>query len=212
MAHMLRRTLVLALAMIVWGSGHAANLYRYENDEGKIVYDDRVPPDIVHKGYTVLSEEGRVVRVVPPQLTPQERKVRDAELARQKAERRRLEDRRASDKELLRLYKSVGDVKRARDRKLEALGGAIRLRRENLNRLLRQKSSVETHAGELERGGLPVSVEVMKNLRIVDEQIAEQHNEIESRERTQDAVRVQFEKDIARVKELLDRSARYTSS
>ena len=205
------RTLLI-LGLTVWTSGHA-DLYRYENDQGKLVYDHHVPPKFVHKGYTVLSEEGRVLRVVEPELSPEEKVVRNARVAAEEAEQRRLDDQRDNDKELLRLYKSVGDVERARDRKIRALQSAVDLTEENLNRLVKQKLSVETHAADLERGGLPVSEEVMENLRIIDEQIAERRQEIESRSREQDTIRAQYDRDMKRVRELLDRTApRYSSS
>lgn len=211
MARALRRTLVLTVVLLPWFGAHGANLYRYENDDGKIVYGQHVPPEFVHQGYTVLSEEGRVVRVVPRELTPAERKVRDAELALIEAEEQRLEERLDDDKELLRLYKSPDDVARARDRKLRALRGAIDVTLGNVDRLLKQKMSVEAHAAELERGGLPVSEAVMDNLRIIDEQIAEQRAEIDSRERQQNEVRARYDTNMARVKELLRRSGRYPS-
>lgn len=211
-AHAFPRALVLALALTSWASAYGANLYRYENDDGKIVYDQHVPPEYVHKGYTVLSEEGRVIKVVPRELTPAEKKIRDAELAKQEAEERRLEEQRATDKELMRLYRSVGDVERARKRKLRALDGAIAVRQENLDRLQKQKTSAETHAADLERGGLPVSEDLMENLRIIEGQIVKQREEIKEREEQRAQVSAQFDKDKARVKELLDRRARYTSS
>ena len=212
MSRAFRRTLVLVLGSALWVSGHA-DLYRYENDEGKIVYDHHVPPKFVHKGYTVLSEEGRVIRVVGPELTPAEKVVRDARVAAEKAKQRRLDDQRDNDIELLRLYKSVGDVERARDRKVRALQGAIDLIEENLKRLVRQKLKVESHAAALERGGLPVGNEVMENLRVIDQQIAERRAEIEARSREQDAVRADYDNDRERVRELLARAAmRYSSS
>ena len=36
--------------------------YKYENFDGVVVIDDSVPPELVHKGYTVLNAQGRVVR------------------------------------------------------------------------------------------------------------------------------------------------------
>jgi hypothetical protein len=149
---------------------------------------------------------------VAPELTPAEKVVRDARVAAEKTEQRRLDDQRDNDIELLRLYKSVGDVERARDRKVRTLQGAIDLTEENLSRLVKQKQNVETRAAGLERGGLPVSEEVMENLRVIDEQIVERRAEIEARSREQDAVRVEYDKDKERVSELLRRAARRYSS
>ena len=44
----------------------AAELYRYQNEDGITVVDRVIPGAYVSRGCEVLNESGQVVRVVPP--------------------------------------------------------------------------------------------------------------------------------------------------
>ena len=66
-------------AMLVVPGSLAANLYRYTNSQGVTVVDYQVPVEYVSKGYEILNTEGMVVRVVPRELTEEEKKVRNAQ-------------------------------------------------------------------------------------------------------------------------------------
>ena len=60
----------LLLSVLLPALAGAGELYRYVNDKGVIVLDRQgVPPEYIGKGYDVLSDQGRVVRVVPPAPT-----------------------------------------------------------------------------------------------------------------------------------------------
>ena len=66
--------LPLLLSVLLPALAGAGELYRYVNDKGVIVLDRQgVPPEYIGKGYDVLSDQGRVVRVVPPAPTAEER-------------------------------------------------------------------------------------------------------------------------------------------
>ncbi len=180
----------------------AAELYRYRDDNGVLVLDDSIPPKYAARGYTVLSPTGRVIRVVPRQLTPEEVAERDRQRAEEEAERRALAERYASDAELLRLYSSAEDLERARDRKLADIEALISTTRGNIQRLEIQKHNLEMRAAELERAGQEVSPELIDNMSAIDAQIREKESEIASRAREQDRVRQQFSEDLKRFRQL----------
>ena len=117
--------LPLLLSVLLPALAGAGELNRYVNDKGVIVLDRQgVPPEYIGKGYDVLSDQGRVVRVVPPAPTA--------------AERQRLQEEKAqatSDAQLLRLYSSLDDVDRARERTLTELDGAVEATFDHRDRL-----------------------------------------------------------------------------
>ncbi len=120
--------------------------YRYVNDKGVTVIDRLgVPPEYIEKGYQVVNDQGRVVRVVPPAPTAEERK----RMVEEKAKA-------SSDAQLLRIYTEVADVDRARDRKLAELDGVISVAQSNLNSLRTQQANLQATAAESERVGRPV--------------------------------------------------------
>ena len=103
------------------GSVTAAELYRYQNEDGITVVDWVIPAAYVSGGYEILNESGQVVRVVPPAKTDTEferdaaaARVQDAEAAAQAAQLER-------DTFLLRRYSTIQDIEAARDRLLREL-------------------------------------------------------------------------------------------
>lgn len=117
------------LAGMLVGAAAQAELYRYVDGNGGVVLSRHgVPAELIGNGYEVLSEQGRLLRVVPPAPTPAQR-----------VELRAREERAALDAKLLRLYSSVEDVERARLRKLAELDGLIDIAEANLQALQAQR-------------------------------------------------------------------------
>tara|TARA_B100001964_G_scaffold109970_1_gene122923 strand:- start:7725 stop:8012 length:288 start_codon:yes stop_codon:yes gene_type:complete len=80
---------MLMAMLIVLAPCAAAELYKYENEDGITVLDSYVPVRYVKNGYTTLSLDGRVIEVVPRALSEEEIRVRDSALAEQmEADRR----------------------------------------------------------------------------------------------------------------------------
>ena len=110
-------TLTLLLAPLTV----AANLYRYTNADGVTVVDYQVPAQFVGRGYEILNRDGVVVRVVPRELTDEEKKVLNAQQeleAAASAEEQRL---REWDESLLLRYSTVADIEAAKERALREL-------------------------------------------------------------------------------------------
>lgn len=160
--------LALLLGGVVQGAVQAAEasevlLYRYVDNRGVTVMDRQgVPPEYVGKGYQVLNAQGRVVQVVAP--APSAEQIRQAEAAKVQA---------GADAQLLRQYRSVDDVDRAKTRKLAEIDALIGVAQGNIQGLAVQQASLQGQAADLERGGRPVPqslVDQMSDLR--DQQTA----------------------------------------
>lgn len=145
-------------ALAVEPKGSSVEMYRYVDDKGGIVIDRQgVPPEYIGKGYEVLNDQGRVIRVVPPAPTAAEIQQRKADAARAN-----------SDAQLLRLYTSVGDVDLARDRKLIELDALSSVTKGNLQALKNQQAALQARAADQERAGrqVPADLEAqLANLR-----------------------------------------------
>ena len=188
---------ILAMAVLGIGatcaSGVHAELYRYVDDRGVTVLDRQgVPPEFVGKGYEVLNEQGRVLKVVPPAPTAEERAKRQARALQTTADRR-----------LLRLYASVGDVDRARTRKLAELDGLIGVANGNLQSLRLQESTLLAQAAEYERTGREVPANIVSQLKSISEEQAHLAKEIERHQQAREQAEKNFEADRARVETLL---------
>jgi hypothetical protein len=158
----------LLLIMLLPALAGAGELYRYLSDKGVVVLDRQgVPPQYIGKGYEVLDDQGRLLRTIPPAPTAEER----AKLDQAKLQA-------TSDTQLLRLYSSLEDVDRARERKLTELDAAIAAARGNLQSLRTQQANFQSQAAEQERAGRAVPESVLVQISNLKAEQASRLNDI----------------------------------
>ncbi len=185
------------LCSALWSSSllAATEMYRYIDERGVTVIDRLgVPPEHVARGYEVLNEQGRVIRVVPPAPSAEERQ----RLAEEKAKA-------SSDAQLLRIYSEVSDVDRARDRKLAELDGAIRVAESNLQSLRTQQGSLQAKAAEFERAGRQVPEHLLVQIENLKTEQAGVEKDIVRYRETRVSEEAAFAADRARLLELRGR-------
>jgi hypothetical protein len=190
---LIRCSLLLGLLLPVVAS--AVELYRYTDERGTTVLSRQgVPPEHIGRGYQVLNEQGRVIRVIPPAPTAEE-------LRRMQLEKARA----LSDVQLLRLYSTPEDVERARQRKLAELDGLIGVARGNLQSVRTQQGNLQSQAAEHERAGREVPAHLLAQ---IENQIAEQarlKSDIERYRALREQSNANFDADLDRLKQLTER-------
>ncbi|KIP96345.1 MULTISPECIES: hypothetical protein [Pseudomonas] len=187
----MRRTLWLGLLLPLWAS--ASEMYRYTNAQGITVIDRQgVPSEFIGKGYDVLNEQGRVVRVVPPAPTADEMKKLLADRERAK-----------SDTQLLRLYSSPEDVDRARARKLAELDGLIGVANGNLQSVRLQQANLQKQAADQERAGRQVPEQLLAQINGQRDEQVRLKKDIERHQAARKQAESSFAADRARVSELI---------
>lgn len=196
----MKRLITIALLLTVSTGALAANLYRYENDQGIMVINDTVPPEFVHKGYDIISPNGRLIERVPRALTAEE-------LAAKSAEDRAALDRAKqaeADKKLLTIFSSAADAERARDRKIEAIDVNINVTRGNILKLQGDFNTAQAQAAERERAGQKVPEYLVENMENLRRQIESAEASIIEREMEKEVIRKEYQKDIERLRYLLE--------
>ena len=196
--------LVLPLVAVQPALAKGTNLYRYTNAEGNIVVDYQVPPEYVKNGYEVLSLEGVVLKVVPRELTEEERKIADAQ-ARLEADARAEEARlREWDETLLRRYSTIEDIEAARERALMDLRIRVSILKGNKRSLKQQVENYQAQAAELERMGQDVDVARLSAIDDLQSEIAATDRAIRDREQEITDVSAAYDADIERFEALLE--------
>jgi uncharacterized protein involved in exopolysaccharide biosynthesis len=196
----IRFMLVLGVTMPVMGLAADKNgasgvlLYRYEDAKGVTVLDRQgVPPDLIYKGYEVLNEQGRVVQIVAPAPSLQDRQ----RLLDEKA-------RASSDAQLLRLYSTLEDVDRAKGRKLAELDGVISVARGNLASLKTQQANLQSQAADQERAGKQVPDHLVAQIENIKAEQVGLEGDIQRYLDGRKKAEASFDADRARLKTLLD--------
>lgn len=169
--------------------------YRYVNDEGVKVVEDRIPPKYVPKGYEIVSMYGEVLETVPP--APSKEEVE----AQAQAERLRRE-RETYNRELKRRYSTVKDIRDAKRRSLAELQGNISILEGNLSNIRAQVRDLEARAARMERSGQSVSDSVLENLKTLKTEAQGVKAQIASRREEYEQVEEKYDQDIERFKDI----------
>lgn len=180
---------VLVLSAAVWAQAQEKVYYRYTNDDGVQVLEDRIPPKYVPNGYEVVSMYGEVLKTVPPAPSEQE-------LEAEARERQARQEREAYERELKRRYSTVKDIRDAKRRSLAELQGNISILESNLSSVRLQIRDLESRAARLERGGQEVPESVLVNLSTLKTEIQEIQAQIRHRQEEYDEVADKFDRDI----------------
>lgn len=195
----MRRLSTILILMLLAAPVFAANMYRYENDQGVMVINHTVPPEFVHKGYDVLSSSGRLLQRVPRALTPDELAARSIE---EQAAMDRVRQEQA-DKKLLTIFSKPEDAERARDRKMEALDVYINVTRGNIIKLQGDFDNAQSQAAQRERAGQEVPEYLVQNMDSLRRQIEQAEASIVEKEQEKEVIRAEYAKDIERLRVLL---------
>lgn len=189
-------SVLLLTGLLLSGLVGAAELYRYVNDKGVTVLDRLgVPPEYIGKGYEVLNEQGRVVKVVPPAPSAEEMKHILAERARAR-----------SDAQLLRLYSTPEDVDLAKERKLAELDGIISVVKGNLLSLRTQQANLQSQAADHERAGREVPEYLKGQIENLKSEQVNLKRNIERYQQGRKQAATSFDADRDRLAELLERN------
>ncbi|PCI43511.1 MAG: hypothetical protein COB51_11455 [Moraxellaceae bacterium] len=206
-ARNLNSALVSVLALIsvlVWSLPVLGEelVYRYVDENGYTVMDDRIPEQYIKNGYTVINSFGAVIRVVEAALT-EDQLGRLEKSAREKIEGERLKaitD--AADRQLLKTFADPSDAERAMNRQLEALDIRVDITRGSIKRLVIEKENENEHAAALERSGRGVTEEILSSLNRIERQIGNAYVLIDEKEQEKVQLRKAFAVDIKRLREL----------
>ncbi len=154
----------LLCALILPSAGFAADIdsysgryfYRYVDDSGETVIATQVPRLAARRGYEVLTDTGRVLEVVDPELSEEARQAQAFLQQLRKQQQARAEREAQEDSELLRLYASVEDVERSLQRVLEEIDDRIAVIKGSIQRSQIQYEQKQSRAAEMERSGRKV--------------------------------------------------------
>lgn len=177
-------TLVLCLA----SSGLFAQesyLYRYIDKNGVKVLDHSIPPEYTQKGYDILSSSGQFIRNVPAAPT-------GGELDKEKSEKA-LREKFAI---LKRRYSTLGDIERAKIRRLESISANISILRGSITSINLRIDELMTKAAEIERSGTEVPPHILAQLSDIRAELSVAEGSLDNRLKEHEEVSSRYEQDV----------------
>jgi len=200
----------LALCMAMFGLlspvvyAEPGKLYRYNDAQGRIVLNDRIPPEMISNGYSILNRNGQVIKVVPRELTEEEITLRDGSKGERQHSALRASQQKKADQRLLTIFSNPEDAERARERKLEALDVIISINKSNIARLRSEYDVTQEQAAIQERAGKEVAEHLLEKIERIERQIDKLEETNAEKENEKLVVIESYAKDIKRLKILIE--------
>jgi hypothetical protein len=197
-----RHALFAALLAASLAAPAAAEIKCWTNKDGVRECGDVVPPEYSQQGYVRKNERGITVEQ-KERAKSMEELAEERRLAALEAERKREQARQdAKDRVLLNTFASVDDIELARDGQIANIDGQIKVTENQIEKLNVNLAGLIADAAEDERRGKAPDAEVTSRIESLRQQIADNEAFIQDRRREQEALRVQYDRDIARFREL----------
>ena len=200
---LLRTLLPLVLLALASGPVAAQKLYRWVDKNGQVHYGDSVPPEYANRDRDVLNQEGLTVGHQQGEETPAEAKAREE----REKEARVAEQQAQHDRMLLATYTSVDDIEQLRARRLDQIDSQIAIQQQSLETLKQRYAEQVKRAGHFKpRSSNPNAPEMPEgmagDLARAEADIKTQEVNLQKRRDERVAVNKQFDKDVARYKQL----------
>ena len=189
--------LLLTLSLIPLAA-EARQFFRYKDADGQTVINSSIPPEFVKNGYEIIDDKGVVLREVAPQLS-------EEEIRNRRAEEQRIQEERVRDAELVKLYRSPGDVDRAMRTWLSRLDMEIRLKDNRIDILRTEFNALQSQAANQERAGQAVDAELLTQMAGIEAEIADYQAEIDEVEARKAEAREEFTADRERMEIIYER-------
>ena len=196
----------LLLALIA-GVGDAQSektkLYRWVDKNGQVHYGDSVPPEYAEQDRDILNRQGVPVGREEGLITPEEAAAKAAADKIERDEKKR----RLRDRVLLQTYQSVKELEVLRDTRLELVDAQLTIQEQSLANLRAQRAQIERMAARYapingSADALPLPEELALDLERSANDIDTQQANLVKRRDDRESIRLNFEADIARYKEL----------
>lgn len=176
----------------------ASTMYRYKDNNDRMVISNTVPSEATNRGYEVLNDHGRVIRVIDPAPTQAEIDARKAKKEQALADKERARE----DAELLRTYSHPDEAVLALRRKIQELNSLVQLKRGNISVIQSQLDEQQSKAADIERSGRDVPEAILTRVDRLNAQIRDIKREISAQKMDTEAIRKRFEVKIERLEKI----------
>jgi flagellar biosynthesis chaperone FliJ len=191
--------LILAACALLAPAVHATT-YKWVDDQGKVHYTDKIPPEAVNKGSVELNKQGIPIKKTDPALTPEQRQAREAEEERARQAAKIREELQRKDRALLQSYTTEDEIELSKKRALGTIDGQIQSAQAYMVTLNKRKQEIETRAAA--PGKSPQAQSAEREIANVNEELEKQSDLIATKRKEIAAVTARYDADKQRWREL----------
>ena len=191
---------VLGLVCVAGTAAGAGGMYKWTDDQGVVHYTDRIPPESVSKGATVLDKQGRSVKTIDPAPTAEQRKAIEAEAERQRDVAKANAEQARRDRALTQSFSSEAEIDVARARAVSTMEGQLTTIGAYIADMTRRKQELEKRKAGY--GAKPVPASLDTELSSVSEELARQNALLAQKREALAAIGKKYDADKKRWQEI----------
>ena len=179
-----------------------SRIKKCQDAAGKWHYGDSADEDCARSKVIELDARGIKRKEIAPPLTEAELKAREQNRERDEQARKQIEEQERRDQQLLATYAIEDDIILTRDRKISDFEAQINASQETLKSLRASLAKLQKQASEEQRTAKQVSPQTAKTIANNEAQIAKHELYVEKMHKEQEAMRVQYQTELERFREL----------
>jgi hypothetical protein len=179
-----------------------ARIKCWKNKDEVTECGESVPPEYSQKAHTELNDQGMVIEKKERAKTEKELEEEAKVKAAAAEKKRKKEEKAKQDRILLYTYSSVDDIKIVRDEQLDAVEANIRVMQKRNKKTESELNNRMKAAAAAEQAGKKPGDALLKDIEKLKQQIKNNNKFIDERRQDMDKIRQEYEKKIARFKEL----------
>ena len=191
---------VLGFVCAAGTAAAAGGMYKWTDDQGVVHYTDRIPPESVSKGATVLDKQGRSVKTIDPAPTAEQRKAIEAEAERQRDVAKANAEQARRDRALTQSFSSEAEIDVARARAVSTMEGQLTTIGAYIADMTRRKQELEKRKAGY--GAKPVPASLDTELSSVSEELARQNALLAQKREALAAIGKKYDADKKRWQEI----------
>ncbi len=196
-------SLLLALTGMLVPRAHAVT-YKWVDEKGVVHYTDKIPTEAVDKGNVEINKQGVPVKRTDPVPTPEQRRAREQEEARQAQLAKEREEIDRRDRALLATYTTESEIDLARTRALNTIDGQVQGAASYTALLNKRKVELDTKKAAL--GSKPVPPALERELDNIHAELQKQADLIAAKKKEIVVVNARYDLDRRRWTELRARA------
>jgi len=199
-------SLVFALGLALSALGAQAaplgqTIKKCQDPTGRWHYGDSAAEECAKSKITVMTDEGVTKKVIAAPPTEQELKEREANKEAQETAQKKADEQAKKDALLLSSYGVEDDITYVRDRKIAQVEAFIKASEQTLTPMRAALARMEAQVADESKSGKPDETTV-KNIELTKAQIARHEAAIADKHKEQEAIRAEYDQDLARYREL----------
>lgn len=192
---------ILGMLLAV-ASVNAYALYKWVDENGKVHYGDKIPPQYAKKQREELDKQGNIRKVMDREKTPEELKAAEDARKQQELDEKKAKEQAAYDRYLLTTYPNVDAIIKARGERLQLFDKNLKIAQESQIGTEKSLGDLKKRTETIQKSGKPVPPPLQKQVEEHESRLRQTQTAIKNLTADRKTTESKYNNDLTRYREL----------